>query len=88
MIAIMDWEGTCIFNVKIWYNSYKKKVGYFNIFKLLCFYTDIICYVYFCFGFSLFFVVFFRFPPIQLMHDIMADWVKIEKEERGRGLKF
>ena len=58
MRAIIDGEDTYTFNIKIWSNSCKNKDGYFNIFKLLCFYTDIInCCVYFCFRFSLFFAV-------------------------------
>ena len=48
MIAIMASEKAYIFNIKLWSNSYKNKGEYFNIFKLLCFYTDMInCYVYY-----------------------------------------
>ena len=57
MIVIINWEETCIFNFKIFSNFCKIKGGYFNIFKLLCFYTNNYCYMYFCSRFSLFFVV-------------------------------
>ena len=95
MIAIMDWEETCIFNVKIWYSFYKTKGVHSYIFKLLCFYTDIInCYVYFCFGFSLLFVVriwscilSFTHNPVNAWHQAKYGWLseKLLMRRGGKG---